>query len=218
MARSSGAALATKFATPLLIGGALLATAGFGGLEEAPDDAPQDLPVLEPGEVSHGSQFDVSLGRAVLIDELEGAGTFVEEGERTLAVTVTFTNVTNEPIASDLYLDETIQVAALPADRIHGGGPTEPSIARLDDATVRPVLQPGIPVETVVTWPIPADLLAEGDTLRVTIGDVPWYELQFLDSEGGYWDTEEAGPIAVADLAVEDVGAGADDTGEEDAG
>lgn len=208
--RAVGPAPILKFGAAGLVAVALGATAAFGGLTDAPKRVSDELPVLKADETHTNEQFALTFSRAVLIDDLPGSGTYPEEGERTLVVTATVTDVTNEPVLSPQYLDDTVAVEGLPAERIDDLGETAMSVVRLDDETLGPWLQPDLPVEVAISWPVPEDLLEKGETLRIRISDVPYYELQFLQDEGGFWDTDAAKPAAYVDLTLEDVGAGAD--------
>lgn len=187
------------------------ATAAFGGLADAPAAAEKPLARLEPGDVHGTGQLEVSFTRAVLIDELPGSGTtpLFEGGERVLVVTGTLHNATDAPLPSLSFARGQLVVDGLPEKRPDGGA-VEASTARLDDATLHPVIQPGLSVEVAFTWPVPADLLHADDELHVTIADLTWFDPSWLSDQPGYWTTP-AVPAAELDLVIEDVGAGVEE-------
>jgi hypothetical protein len=177
----------------------LAATAAFGGLATA---APPELEQLEPGEPHMTDQRSLTVKRAVLIDELPGSGVSPEEGQRVLALIVDVENTWDEPQGSsgtesigDSFVLESIDAEA------------ESSVARLDDATLSPDLQPGVPAELVYTWVVDADAYAAGDELTVTLRELTLYTGSFVMT-GQTWTD----PVATATMTIEieDVGAGAD--------
>lgn len=201
----------TVAATAVFLG----ATAGFGGLADAPGPEPEPLPVLAAGETHTNQQFDITVERAVLIDELPGSGTYPKEGERVLAVVATLQNITDDPLLSSQFSEATFTIEELPAERPSGDEATS-SIARVDDSTLAPWLQPDVPVQVVVTWPVPADLLGAGDLVRLTLSDYERYDWARLGGSEDDHSWVDPAPAAYVDLEIEDVGAGADS--EEDGG
>jgi hypothetical protein len=191
----------TRWFTGILTGAFLVVTAAFGGLADA---ASAPVERLDPGETHTNDQFALTVERAVLIDELPEAGVTVEDGERVLALVISVENVWDRALPSE----GSAGVAA--AVRIGQLDDLEPaSIARLDDATTAPYLQPHVPAELVMAWPVVAGALTEGDELDVTLRDLTLRTGQFVVA-GDYWDTPEI--AATLTLPVEDVGAGADDS------
>ncbi|WP_248172480.1 MULTISPECIES: hypothetical protein [unclassified Microbacterium] len=179
---------------------AFLAVAGaFGGLEAV---AAPPVAELEPGQTHRNDAFELTVERAVLIDALPEAGAYEEEGMRVLAVVVTAENRWDRAVASTdrSALDGTFRARDL------GSGEPE-SIARFDDTTQSPWLQPDLPVQVVVTWMVPADALADGDAVRLDIRDYRLTSGQFITS-GESW--EDPVTTAFVELEVTDVGAGAD--------
>lgn len=81
------------------------------------------------------------------------------------------------------------------------------AIARFDDATKEPHLQPGVPADLVVTRAVDADALAAGDEVEIDIRDLSLSE-GVLITYGEEWGT----PVTAAHVHVDvtDVGAGAD--------
>lgn len=177
----------------------LAVTAAFGGLSAV---AVPPVPDLAPGEQHRNDLFALTVERAVLIDDLPGSGTTVSEGQRILALVVTVENVWNRavPAQGTAGVDGAVQVAEL------DGAPAD-SIARLDDATVSPYLQPGVPAELVLTWAVDATAFAAGDVLHADLLDFTLYEGQLI-TYGESWTD----PVTAARTTVEirDVGAGAD--------
>lgn len=204
-----------KWVTVAALGLFLAATAAFGGLADAPAAAEKPLAQLEPGDTHDTGQLKITLDRAVLIDELSGSGTVpIKDGhERVLVVTGTIENPGDTVLYSSSFATKQLEIEGLPEKRPNEDD-VEASVARLDDATLSPLIQPGLAVEVAFTWPVPDDLLQAGDDLHVTISDLTWFEPSFLMQQPAVWTTP-AIPAAELDLEVEDVGAGVD---AEDAG
>ena len=176
----------------------LAATAAFGGLATA---AEPPLAQLEPGTAHVNDMRSLTVERAVLIDELPGSGTFPKKRERVLAIVVDVENKWDEPLGS---LDDQHGIVA--SFEVSDLG-TPSSSARMDDATLDPRLQPGVPAQLVYTWAVDARDDTAGDTLTVTLNDLSLYTASFV-ARGTYWQE----PIASATLTLtlEDVGEGVD--------
>lgn len=176
----------------------LAATAAFGGLATAAVPGPA---AIEAGDEHRNDEFALTIERAVLLDDFPEAGAVVdpEENERVLAVQIAIENRWTEPIwftpsaaAQSLRIDE---VAGIPVE----------SVARYDDATTSPWLQPGVPAELVVTWILDAGDLSDGDLLHLTVNDLSLYTGSFITT-GQTW--EDPVPAATLTLVVTDAGAG----------
>ncbi|WP_243229544.1 hypothetical protein [Microbacterium sp. CIAB417] len=178
-------------ATALILG----ATAAFGGLGTVPEPP---LPELSAGETFTGAGLEMTPQRAVLIDELSDTGVTPAEGERLLVLLVDVTNIddTARPATA------TGSVAEI---RVDDAPDVAGAIARYDDTTLNPWLQPGVPAPLVLTWAVPADAYAGGDELRVALHTATEYSGEFF-IHGDYWEDVEVG--AYATLSIEDVGAG----------
>ncbi|GAA1724946.1 hypothetical protein [Microbacterium paludicola] len=184
----------------------LAATAAFGGLADAPVAEAAALPQLMAGDTHTNDQFAITFERAVLLNDLSGSGTTPQEGERVLAVVVTMENVTDSPLSTASYAPQTFAVPGLPAQRVDGSKMPTVSVARMDDATTGPYLQPGVPSQLVLTWPVPADRYAAGDEVPLAISDLHWWEPELLfTGNGGQW--EDPTPAARVQLTAEDVDA-----------
>jgi hypothetical protein len=180
-------------ATALFLG----ATAAFGGLATA---AEPEIAALEPGQEHRNDQLAITVERAVLVDELPDAGVYPEDDERVLALIVHVENQWTEPLSASpdsSLLDSLVleELAETPPD----------SVARYDDATFSPRLQPGVPVKLVVTWAVDADRFMDGQKLQITLNDMTLHTGSFVAN--GQWWTE---PVAAATLTVplDDIGAG----------
>jgi len=175
----------------------LLATAAFGGLATATEPPP---PRLNPGAAHVTDMRTLTVQRAVLIDELPGSGTIPDDDERVLAIVVDVEDNWDRPLRTGGRgsVEESFSVAGLDE-------PT--SSARMDDATIGPTLQPGVPAQVVYTWAVEADAFAAGDTLVVTLNDMSLYTASFV-SKGSSW--EDPTPSATVTLVLTDVGAGVD--------
>ena len=191
--------LPTGWFAGILTGLFLAVTAAFGGLEAA---ASAPVPDLAAGEEHRNRQFALTVERAVLIDELPGSGTSVSDGQRILAVVVTAENVWNRALPS---AGASGVIGALHVAELEGEAAT--SVARLDDATLAPYLQPGVPAELVLTWAVDATTLSDGDVLHIDLRDFTLRTGRLI-TYGDSWGD----PVTAAHLSVEirDVGAGAD--------
>lgn len=182
----------------------LAVTAAFGGLAQA---AVPPLPELEPGETHVNDQFALTVERAVLIDELPEAGITVEPDQRVLAVVLTAENVWNRALPSEgsSGLRAGVRIGEL-------GDEPAAAVARFDDTTFSPYLQPRVPAELVLTWAVDRDALAGGDEIEIVLRDLSLRKGELVVA-GEYWET----PITAATMTLEltDVGAGADAEGQE---
>lgn len=174
----------------------LAATAAFGGLATA---AETPIAVLEPGDTHRNDQLAITIERAVLVDEFPEAGVYVDDGERVLAVLVSLENTWTEPLpaSSDSSVTESIEVAGLDA--------SPDSVARYDDATISPYLQPGVPAQVVLAWAVDAGAFEDAQQLSVTLNDMTVHTGSFVAN--GTWWTD---PVAAATVTIglEDIGAG----------
>ncbi|MDJ1113140.1 hypothetical protein [Microbacterium dauci] len=190
----------TGWLTGILLVPFLAITAAFGGLNAVAAPA---IPEISPGDTHDSGPFDLTVERAVLIDELQGSGASPEEGQRVLALVVTAENTWDRAFGS--YATNGVTGAlAIPA---LGEGAAPVAVARLDDATGSPFLQPGMPVELIVTWVVDAGAYTDGDEIALEIRDFTLSVGQFITA-GEDWGY----PVLGATLAVPvtDVGAGAD--------
>ena len=179
-------------------------TAAFGGLDAT---AAPPVSELEAGDTHENAQFALTVERAVLIDELPEAGIFLEEdsGQRVLAVVLTAENVWTEAQPSN-SVDGTRGIVGSVRIAELGDAPAD-SIARFDDTTIDPYLQPGVPAQLVLTWAVDAERFAAGDELRVELRDFSLYTGQLI-TYGQSWQDPVTAAVLTLDLA--DVGAGAD--------
>jgi hypothetical protein len=174
----------------------LVATAAFGGLATA---AEPEITALAPGEAHRNDQLSMTIERAVLVDEFPEAGVYVDDGERVLAVLLTVENRWTEPLAA--YSDSSVTQSL----SIDGFAEPPESVARYDDATVSPWLQPGVPAQIVLAWAIESDRLEDGQELEITLNDMTLHTGSFVAN--GQWWTEPV-PAATVTVAVDDIGAG----------
>lgn len=178
----------------ILTGLFLAVTAAFGGLAQV---APPAVAALEPGDAQVGPQLALEVERAVLFETFPEAGAYAGDGEVVLALLVNAENRWSEPFPSSHgAVEQALRVEGL-GDAIAGAEPA--SIARLDDATFGPWLQPGVPADLVVSWVVPADSVAEGDGVRVVIREAMLERGQRLTSDER-WSSPK--PVAAVELAV----------------
>jgi len=175
----------------------LVATAAFGGLATAAEPGPV---AIEPGQEHRNDQFAVTVERVLLVDELTEAGVYVDDGERVLALVVTVENTWTRPIAVHPTGSLTESV------RLDGLSDTPPdSIARYDDGTVAPWLQPGVPAQLVLAWAVKAGQFTDAQPMRITLSDMTLYTGSFVAS-GQWWD--DPAPAATMTVTLDDIGAG----------
>lgn len=181
----------------------LLASGVLGGLDDAPVDP---VPVLDAGETAEGTQFSVSVTRALLIDALPEQGLTPEDGNRLLVIAATVENQRTMPVRLTVAPSKPDTVVPLGVDGVTATtGPL--AVAIVNDGAQLSAMQPGVPAELVYVWEIPAGALAAGDELRVAILDRT-VEGRGLITYGERFSA--AFVIAHVDLALDDVGAGAD--------
>lgn len=189
----------------------LAVTSLFGGLEAV---ATPETPVIAAGETVVGAEIEMTPVQATLIDELNTTGVFPDEGERILSVVMDVRNLSEFARASaSTDALGLIRVDGL-ADVLAESGLTDlelqsaikPSVARLDDGTFDPWLQPGLPVRLVLSWVIPADAFRDGDTVRISLPTATRAVGQSV-IYGIYWTDQQT--VAHTDIDIEDLGTGA---------
>lgn len=186
------------------------ATALFGGLETVP---PPETPVVAVGETVIGAEIEMTPVQATVIDELTTTGVNPDDGERILSLVIDARNLSE--FARTSSAPETlggVRVEGM-TDVLSGAGQTDleirsgiaPVVARLDDGTFAPWLQPEIPVRLVLSWAIPAGAFGDGDTVRLSL---PTANRGLGQSVlyGVYWPDQRT--AAYTDVVIEDLGAG----------
>lgn len=186
-------------------------TSIFGGLEAV---AAPETPVIATGETVVGGEIEMTPVQATLIDELNTTGVFPDEGERILSVVMDVRNLSEFARASGTEdalglirvegLSELLSESGLTAFEVEGA--VKPSVARLDDGTLGPWLQPGLPVRLVLSWAIPTGSFGDGDAVRLSLPAATRAVGQSV-IYGVYWNEE--GTAAFTDVVIEDLGAGA---------
>lgn len=169
----------------------LAVSAAFGGLADAAADP---VPALAPGTEIAAAPVLVRVENAVLVDELAEASLPAENGVRYLVVAVTAENTHSGPLASlpEVGLPGTLRVTGAGLD-----GDADPvRVVRLDDGTLDPVLQPGVPARVAVVWQINDDPL---DTVTVHLRSRSYAAGGFVTAGGRF---EKASTVATVELAV----------------
>lgn len=181
----------------MAIGVFLAATAGFGGLATV---AAKPIPEISAGDEHVSDQFAVTVERAVLIDDLPEVGVDVELWERALVVVVSAENRWTEPLRTtgDSSLSAVLRVREL------GDRPPD-AVARFDDTTTSPWLQPGVPADLAVVWVVPAGRYSDGEDLSVELRDAELHTGSFVTAGQSWVDPVLAAHVSVP---VTDVGAG----------
>jgi hypothetical protein len=152
--------------------------------------------------------------QATLIDELNTTGVFPEEGERILSLVLDVRNLSEfarSSASTDALglvrvegLAELLEESGLTAFEVQSG--IKPSVARLDDGTGSPWLQPGLPVRLVLSWAIPTDAFNDGETVRLSLPAATRAVGQSV-LYGIYWTDQHT--AAYTGIVIEDLGAGA---------
>ena len=177
----------------------LAASAVFGGLNDA---EPVEPPHLEVGEAHAGLEMDVTVNGGVLIDAFPEVNLIPDDGNRLFVVRATVENTTTAARRLSSTEPDPIQVDGVP-EVAAGQAPTR--ILVIDDGSDLVVVQPGVPVELAFIWEIPADALAAGDTVAVSVLDRVYIGEGELTYGGLYGDPAVS---ATVDLELTDVGAG----------
>jgi hypothetical protein len=169
------------------VGAALLlaGTAAFGGLEPV---APPSLPEVEPGEPVAADPFEITVDRALWVDDLPGAY-LSAEGNRWVALTATVVNTSTETVTGAHLrtalgisgVDGLVEPGVTGADRVLSGT----RLLLADGSTLAPV-QPGLPYEMVFLFeqdgsappPTAVTLHVVRQTLRESSvdGQVAWFD------------------------------------------
>jgi hypothetical protein len=181
-----------KWLGGIATGVVLVATAAFGGLEAV---AAPPLPELTAGESFRGAGLELTLQRAFVTDELSDSQTAAAPGERLLIVALEATNL-------DVAPRSTAAGGSVSEVRVEGLPDAEPTIARVDDATFAPWLQPDVPAELLLTWAVPASEFVYGDDLRITLPAAHKQTGKYFVA-GDYWT--EVSVAAHVTLVVEDL-------------
>lgn len=132
----------------------------LGGFSDVPDEK---LPVIELGEVQHGSQVDTTVTSVTLSARAPGQTFDADEGKQYLVVSATLLNTTKTPTT---LTSELVRVL------IEGEVSANDPGSFVDPRTGNQVgfLQPGIPLDAVFSWEID-DTVAEGDDVIVGVFD-----------------------------------------------
>lgn len=189
--RTAGSKLPTKWFASIGTAFFLAATAAFGGLNPVP---PEEIAHLKSGETFNNDLYSITVDKAFIFDELTGSGAHPEEGEQVLALRVEATNLWYRPEWGS-------GSGSLPQSVIVDNPRAEyAAIARIDDSTTSPRLQPGIPSPIVLTWTIPRGSISDGDTVRIILNNVTLSEGQFITTGESWGDFT---PAATMDLVAE---------------
>lgn len=155
----------------------LASTAAFGGLSAV---AVPPLPELAVGETFTGAGLELTVERAILIDKAQESGATTVDDERLLILVIDATNL-------DDVARQSVYKGSVSELRIEQIGDVAPSVARIDDDTAIPWLQPGVPAQLALTWPIPASAIVDGDDVRVALHTATKHTGKYFVS-GDYWD------------------------------
>lgn len=153
--------LPTKWVVTAAAGLAVLSTAAFGGLEDAPADA---LPQVQAGDTHHGAQLDITPNRAIVVDSLAEQGFEPEPGQVLLVITAEVVNTWHKPVSTLSGVGAADNLRPLDLEEPLG-------VVLLVDGTPTPWLEPRVPAQLGYIWQVPAGSLEAGETVRVDIYD-----------------------------------------------
>jgi hypothetical protein len=143
---------------------AVLATAGFGGLD-AVEKAPETFNV---GQAFDNHEFSITVQRASLVKKLAGNGFTLKErpGRSYLGVLVDVTNHGEGPdgVSSMFALPEVAD-----AQNTYLASSHDPTALRMSDGTMLTVLQPGLTEKVALIWSVPDTAVAVGSTVTVEV-------------------------------------------------
>ncbi|WP_417508980.1 hypothetical protein [Microbacterium sp.] len=181
-----------KWLGGIATGVVLISTAAFGGLEAV---AVPPLPELSAGETFTDAALEMTVRHAFAVDELSDTRVTAAPGERLLVVVMDAENLDEDPRSS-------AGTGSLSDVRVEGMPDAAPTIARVDDATYSPWLQPGVPAELMLTWAVPASAFVDGDDLRVALPTAHKQTGKYFIA-GDYWT--DVSVAAHVTLVVEDL-------------
>jgi hypothetical protein len=148
----------------LVVIAVLGATALFGGL----DTVDTTVTPVKTGEAFSDGKFTVTVERARTIDELKAGYRTIwplVPGRTNLAIVTTLRNDGHVPASLDNEID-----LRLPDKKFVG-------VYRLADSRRATRLGPGLTEQLVYAWSVPADAVAEGDSVTVRIWKKKFSEL-----------------------------------------
>lgn len=163
---------------------------GFGGLAPASRTPAQ----VSAGDDARTSLYSVTVLEAELTDAVESRFLEAEPGETLLVVTVRLENLSDNAVGVERSadrVDSRLIVGREPMLELSGVTTTgEARSWRADGAQRAVILQPGVPAEVTIAWPVPDDdataaAVADG-TVRLDVHDA----------------TEQAGQVILAASTV----------------
>lgn len=186
--RAAGDRVPTKWFAGIGTAAFLVATAAFGGLNAVAAPA---LPVLAAGETHTNELYALAVEKGFLFDELPGSGAYPADDEQIVALRVRFENVWTAPESTGTLSSMPKMFALSVPDA------TFASTVRIDDETLSPWLQPGVPAVLALVWTVPRGALTDGDEVIVTISDLSLHTGSFVASGRWWTDPQEAATVAL---------------------
>lgn len=146
----------------IIIVGVLVAVIAVGGLNPA-----QSSPtVLDRGEEARTSVYSVAVLDGEFTDTVESEFLEAEPGETLLVLTLRMENLSDQAIGVGTSADRitsNLIGTARPLLALSGTEATGSARAwRADGSSGGVVLQPGVPSEVTIAWPVPDDAFADG--------------------------------------------------------
>lgn len=161
--------------------GLLAGVIGFGGL--AP--ASRTPALISAGDEARTSLYSVTVLDAELTDAVESRFLEAEPGETLLLVTVRLENLSDRAVGVERSadrVDSRLIVGTEPMLELSGVTATGTARSWRADGSQRAViLQPGVPAEVAIVWPVPDD----DDTLRALAGGSARLDVHDATEQGG---------------------------------
>lgn len=133
-----------------------------GGLARSTTEAAE----VGAGDEVRTSTYAITVLDVAFADAVESEYLEAEPGEKLLVLTARVENLTDAPIGvgttADLLKANLVNTAE-PLLDLHGADATgSATVWRADGSAGQVVLQPGVPDEVTIAWPVPADAFADG--------------------------------------------------------
>ncbi len=136
----------------------------FGGLGPAQRTSAQ----ASAGEQVRTSLYAVTILSAELVDEVEEQYLEAEPGDRLLVVTLELENLSTVPVGILQTVDgvrSRLVSSSTPLLDLSGGTASDDPAVWRDGSLAAVVLQPRVPAEVRIAWPVPADSFPDGTAM-----------------------------------------------------
>lgn len=144
---------------------AVLATAGFGGLD-AVDKTPQTFDLGKPFD---NGEFTITVKKAVLLSEITGGGGVIAKEKPGRTYLAVLAEVTNNSDRADVVSGNFSVPNVADAQDTSLIQRREPSVFRVEDGSFLVLQQPDITEKVAVVWSIPAGAVLPGSQVSVQV-------------------------------------------------